>query len=51
MHPDTLKRDEVRSALERKGCRRVPLMIRMWIGGDCYDAYGDRLRNFVNCAL
>jgi uroporphyrinogen decarboxylase len=19
----------------------------MWIGGDCYDAYGDRLRNFV----
>jgi len=48
MHPDALKRDEVRSALERKGCRRIPLMIRMWIGGDCYDAYGDRLRNFVN---
>jgi len=47
MHPDALTRDEVRSALERRGCRRVPLMIRMWIGGDCYDAYGDRLRKFV----
>ena len=47
MHPDVLKRNEVRSALERRNCRRVPLMIRMWIGGDCYDAYGDRLRNFV----
>lgn len=47
MHPDTLSRDEVRSAIERRGCRRVPLMIRMWIGGDCYDAYGDELHNFV----
>lgn len=48
MHQDMLTRNEVRSALERKGCRRVPLMIRMWIGGDCYDADPDRLRNFVN---
>jgi uroporphyrinogen decarboxylase len=47
MHPDALTRSEVISAIERRGCRRVPLMIRMWIGGDCYDAYGDRLRNFV----
>lgn len=47
MHPDALTRNEVISAIERRGCRRVPLMIRMWIGGDCYEAYGDKLRNFV----
>lgn len=47
MHPDALTRSDVISAIERRGCRRVPLMIRMWIGRDCYDAYGDRLRNFV----
>jgi len=48
MHPDALTRDEVMSAIERRGCRRVPLMIKMWIGGDLYDAYGDDLRDFVN---
>lgn len=48
MHPDALTRDEVMSAIERRGCSRVPLMIRMWIGGDLYDKYGDELRNFVN---
>jgi len=47
MHPDTLTRNEVRYAVANKGVRRPPLMIRMWIGGDCYDAYGDKLRNFV----
>ena len=47
MHPDALTRSEVMAAIERRGCRRVPLMIRMWIGGDCYDAYGDKLRDFV----
>jgi len=47
MHPDTLTRDEVIAAVERQGAPRPPLMIRMWIGGDCYDAYGDRLRKFV----
>lgn len=47
MHQDALTRDEVMSAIERQGCRRVPLMIRMWIGGDLYDKYGDKLRNFV----
>jgi len=47
MHSDMLKRDEVMSAIERQGCRRVPLMIKMWIGGDLYDAHGDKLRNFV----
>lgn len=47
MHPDTLTRSEVMNAIELRGCRRVPLMIRMWIGGDLYDKYGDRLRNFV----
>ena len=48
MHPDMLSRDEVRSAVANQGVRRPPLMIRMWIGGDCYDAYGDRLRQFVD---
>jgi hypothetical protein len=48
MHADTLTRDEVRSAIARRGVRRPPLMIRMWIGGDCYEAYGDRLRHFVD---
>ena len=48
MHPDALTRDEVISAIKRRGCRRVPLMIRMWIGGDLYDANGDDLRDFVN---
>jgi hypothetical protein len=47
MHPDALTRDEVMSAIKRSGCRRVPLMIRMWIGGDLYDAYGDKLRDFI----
>ena len=47
MHDDMLTRDEVRSAVARTGVRRPPLMIRMWIGGDCYEAYGDRLRRFV----
>jgi uroporphyrinogen decarboxylase len=47
MHPDALTRSEVMSAIERRGCLRVPLMIRMWIGGDLYDKYGDDLRNFV----
>ncbi len=47
MHQDALTRDEVISAINRRGCRRVPLMIRMWIGGDLYDKYGDSLRNFV----
>jgi uroporphyrinogen decarboxylase len=47
MHPDALTRSEVMSAIERRGCPRVPLMIRMWIGGDLYDKYGDDLRNFV----
>ena len=47
MHPDALIRSEVTSAIERRGCPRVPLMIRMWIGGDLYDKYGDDLRNFV----
>ena len=47
MSQDLLTRDEVISAIERRGCRRVPLMIRMWIGGDLYDKYGDDLRNFV----
>jgi uroporphyrinogen decarboxylase len=47
MHPDALTRSEVMAAIERRGCHRVPLMIRMWIGGDLYDKYGDKLRNFV----
>ncbi|MBM3216292.1 hypothetical protein FJZ36_15435 [Candidatus Poribacteria bacterium] len=47
MHDDMLMRDEVRSAVANEGVRRPPLMIRMWIGGDCYQAYGDRLRQFV----
>lgn len=46
-HPEVLTRNEVISAIERRGCRRVPLMIRMWIGSDCYDAYGEKLRKFV----
>jgi len=48
MHPDTLTRDEVKAAVARDGCRRPPLMLRMWIGQDCYDAYGDALRDLVN---
>jgi hypothetical protein len=44
MHEDMLTREEVRAAIERQGCRRPPLMLRMWIGGDCYDAYGDALK-------
>ena len=48
MHPDALTKDEILSAIKREGCRRVPLMIRMWIGGDLYDACGDDLRNFVD---
>ncbi|MBD3184850.1 hypothetical protein GF312_21385 [Candidatus Poribacteria bacterium] len=47
MHQDVLTKDEVMSVIERRGCRRVPLMIRMWIGGDLYDKYGDELRDFV----
>ena len=47
MHPDALTRSEVAAAIERRGCRRVPLMLRLWIGQDCYDAYGDKLRDFV----
>ncbi len=48
MHPDVLTKDEITSVINRQGCRRVPLMIRQWIGGDLYDACGDDLRNFVD---
>jgi len=47
MHADMLTRDEVRAAIARESCRRPPLMIRMWIGQDCYEAYGDELRELV----
>lgn len=47
MHPDTLTRNEVIAAVKHQGVRRPPLMIRMWIGGDCHEAYGDKLKNLL----
>ena len=47
MHEDALTSDEVAAATWREQCRRPPLMLRMWIGQDCYEEYGQPLRDLV----